>query len=107
MDNVAVKDIAVPEVAGDTRKNLIGISLEELTQDMKAMGLPAFRARQIWHGLYVKGAQKFADITTISKELQPQLEERFSLARPVISQDQKSVDGTRKWLLKLADGQEI
>jgi 23S rRNA (adenine2503-C2)-methyltransferase len=88
-------------------KNLIGLSFEELQQEVKNLKLPAFRARQIWHGLYVQGATEFSQISTISKDLQAELAKHLSLHRPGVSQNQKSVDGTQKWLLKLDDKQEI
>jgi 23S rRNA (adenine2503-C2)-methyltransferase len=88
-------------------KPLIGLSFEELQQEVKNLKLPAFRARQIWHGLYVQGATEFSQISTISKEWQAELAKHFSLHRPGVSQNQKSVDGTQKWLLKLDDKQEI
>jgi 23S rRNA (adenine2503-C2)-methyltransferase len=88
-------------------KNLVGHSYDELIEEMKQLQLPAFRGKQVGHGLYVKGAEKFSHISTLSKDLQARLQELFALDRPTISQDQKSSDGTRKWLLKMADGQEV
>jgi 23S rRNA (adenine2503-C2)-methyltransferase len=59
------------------------------------------RAQQIWHWLYVRGAQDFAAMTTLSKELRAALAQTFTLARPEIAAEQTSVDGTRKWLIRL------
>jgi 23S rRNA (adenine2503-C2)-methyltransferase len=59
------------------------------------------RVQQIWHWLYVRGAQDFEAMTTLSKELRAALAQRFTLARPQIAAEQISVDGTRKWLLSL------
>ena len=56
------------------------------------------RVQQIWHWLYVRGAQDFDAMTTLSKELRAALAQRFTLARPEIVAEQISVDGTRKWL---------
>jgi 23S rRNA (adenine2503-C2)-methyltransferase len=59
------------------------------------------RVQQIWHWLYVRGAQSFDEMTTLSKELRATLARHFTLARPEIAAEQISVDGTRKWLLRL------
>jgi 23S rRNA (adenine2503-C2)-methyltransferase len=59
------------------------------------------RVQQIWHWLYVRGAQGFDEMTSVSKELRGALAERFTLARPEVAAEQISVDGTRKWLLRL------
>ena len=56
------------------------------------------RAQQVWHWLYVRGAQDFDEMTTLSKELRAELARHFTLARPEIAAEQVSVDGTRKWL---------
>jgi 23S rRNA (adenine2503-C2)-methyltransferase len=65
------------------------------------------RVSQMWSWLYVRGATDFAQMTDIAKDLRSELAARFTLARPVIVTEQVSVDGTRKWLLRLADGREI
>ena len=59
------------------------------------------RVQQIWHWLYVRGAQSFDEMTTLSKDLRAVLQERFTLDRPEVAAEQISVDGTRKWLLRL------
>ncbi len=46
-------------------------------------------------------------MTTISKDMRDDLSERFRISRPEIVTAQVSSDGTRKWLLRLADGQEV
>jgi 23S rRNA (adenine2503-C2)-methyltransferase len=59
------------------------------------------RVQQIWHWLYVRGANDFDEMSTLSKELRAELAQHFTLARPEIAAEQISVDGTRKWLLRL------
>ncbi|NNF94070.1 MAG: 23S rRNA (adenine(2503)-C(2))-methyltransferase RlmN, partial [Altererythrobacter sp.] len=49
---------------------------------------------------------EFADMTDIAKTMRPWLNERFVIARPDVVEAQHSTDGTRKWLLKTADGHE-
>ena len=96
---------AAPTVDG--RTSLIGFSREALTAEMVALGEKPFRARQLWHWIYARGAADFADMTNLGKEFRARLAERYTLARPVVSRAQNSVDGTSKWLLRLADGQEV
>jgi 23S rRNA (adenine2503-C2)-methyltransferase len=57
--------------------------------------------QQIWHWLYVRGVQDLGAMTTLSKEMRAELDRHFTLARPEIVAEQTSVDGTRKWLLRL------
>ena len=96
---------AAPTVDG--RTSLIGLSREALTAEMVALGEKPFRARQLWQWVYARGAADFADMTNLGKEFRARLAERYTLARPVVSRAQNSVDGTSKWLLRLADGQEV
>src|SRR5207248_7956786 len=47
------------------------------------------------------GVTRFADMTSVSKDVRAALDERFTLERPDVEAEQVSVDGTRKWLLRL------
>src|SRR5580704_9026269 len=87
------------------KRNLIGLSYDELTEALTALGLEKFRAKQIWSWIYFHGATDFNAMSTLAKPVREKLAEHFTVARPAISQDQKSGDGTRKWLLKMTDGQ--
>jgi len=89
------------------KRNLIGLDLMELKEALATQGFEPFRAKQIWSWLYFHGARDFSKMTTLSKPAREKLAEHFVIARPTISQDQKSADGTRKWLLRMEDGQEI
>jgi 23S rRNA (adenine2503-C2)-methyltransferase len=91
----------------DGRRNLIGLDRDELAAELNALGLPAFRARQIWHWLYHRGATAFDVMTTLAKPVREQLAEHFFIDRPEVSRDLKSADGTAKWLLRMADGQQF
>ncbi len=91
----------------DGRKSLLGLSREALTAEMAALGEKPFRARQLWQWIYARGATDFDVMTNLAKDFRARLAERYSLDRPVVSRAQNSVDGTSKWLLRLADGQEV
>src|SRR5258707_14534393 len=59
------------------------------------------RVQQLWNWIYVRGVTRFEHMTSVSKELRAALEQRFTLTRPEVVAEQISVDGTRKWLLRL------
>jgi len=106
LDGPAKIELPTP-VRADGRRSLIGLTRDELTRELAALGHPAFRARQLWHWIYHQGATGFAAMSTLAKGLRADLDVRFTLDRPQMTREQVSVDGTRKWLLRLADGQEI
>src|SRR4051812_619864 len=85
--------------------SLVGLSRAELAEALASVGVPAsqrkMRAQQIWNWLYARGATGFEQMTSVSKELRAALAEKFTLGRPDIVAEQVSVDGTRKWLLRL------
>ncbi len=97
---------APPAPAADSRKNLIGLDRAELAEELKAIGQPAFRARQLWHWIYFRGLTDFAAMTTLSKDFRAELAKHYVVERPGVVVDQQSIDGTRKWLMRFADGQE-
>jgi 23S rRNA (adenine2503-C2)-methyltransferase len=88
------------------KPSLVGASRSKLADMLGGIGVPErerkMRAQQIWHWLYVRGAQDFSQMTSISKEVRGALEQHFTLERPEVVTEQVSADGTRKWLLKLA-----
>ena len=87
------------------KPSLVGLPRAELAKALGGVGVPerqcGMRVQQIWHWVYVRGAQSFDEMTTLSKNLRATLAEHFTLARPEIAAEQISVDGTRKWLLRL------
>jgi 23S rRNA (adenine2503-C2)-methyltransferase len=87
------------------KPSLIGLSRAALAEVLGGLGVGErarrMRVAQIWHWLYVRGAQSFDEMTTLSKDLRAGLAGDFTLARPQIAAEQISIDGTRKWLLRL------
>ncbi len=88
-------------------RELVGLSREELLAEMTAMGAEAFRVRQLWHWIYNRGVTDIGAMTTLSKTFRTALAERCGVGRPAVTRALASVDGTRKWLLRFADGQEV
>jgi 23S rRNA (adenine2503-C2)-methyltransferase len=100
-----VEKLPLERYRAPDKPSLVGLSREALAQALGSAGVPErqqhMRVQQIWHWLYVRGAQDFDTMTTLSKELRTVLQERFTLDRPEVAAEQISVDGTRKWLLRL------
>ena len=71
------------------------------------MGEKPFRVKQIWHWLYNKGVTDFSKMSTLAKPLQARLAEKYLISRPQVITEKNSTDGTRKWLLRFADGKEV
>ncbi len=86
--------------------NLAGLTRAELRATLEAFGVDAkksrMRANQLWRWIYHYGLTDFAAMTDVSKELRADLASAFTLARPEIVERQVSVDGTRKYLIRLA-----
>jgi len=98
---------AAPAARADGRINLVGLTREELEAELTAGGFEKFRARQVWHWIYHRGATDFAVMTTLAKPAREKLAERYVVDRPTAVRDLTSTDGTRKWLCRMPDGQEI
>ena len=87
------------------KPSVVGLSRAALAEALGGVGVPErqqrMRVQQIWQCLYVRGVQSFDEMTTLPKDLRAILAGHFTLARPEIMAEQISVDGTRKWLLRL------
>ena len=98
---------APPTTGADGRRNLVGMSKEMLAREMAALGEKPFRAKQLWRWIYKNGVTEFAAMTDLAKPLRDTLDQAYVIERPTIAHAQESADGTRKWLLRLADGHEV
>jgi len=84
--------------------NLIGLSREELTREIGALGEKPFRAKQLWHWMYHQGETDFDKMTSLGKPLREKLKQTHVVARPTVLRELTSSDTTRKWLLQFSDG---
>ena len=95
----------------DGRHDLTGLPRSAIADLLSAAGLAPkaarLRAKQLFHWIYHRGATDFAAMTDIAKPMRPWLAERFAIERPEVVEAQHSTDGTRKWLLRTADGHEF
>lgn len=100
-----------PKTPTDDRIRLVGLGRKEIAQHLTDFGIEPkkvrMRTKQIFHWIYNYGVQDWSQMTNIAKGLRAELEEKFSLARPEIIERQISVDGTRKYLIRMAPGIEV
>lgn len=85
------------------RTNLLGLTRAELEAFIVAMGEKPFRARQLMKWLYKRAASDFDQMTDLAKSFRERLKEVAEVRTPQIRLTQVSGDGTRKWLLSMAD----
>ncbi len=90
------------------KADLRSLSFEELSEELALMGEKPFRAKQVFSWLHEKQAADFSEMTDLSKALREKLAGRFALtalepADVLVSK----LDGTRKYLFRLADGNVI
>jgi len=95
-----------PDVASPTRPSIAGLSRSGLRAELAHIGATErqlrMRANQLWSWIYAHGVTSFDAMSDISKDLRATLSQRYTLERPEIVTEQVSVDGTRKWLLRLS-----
>jgi 23S rRNA (adenine2503-C2)-methyltransferase len=91
--------------------NLVGLPRIELLDALIEAGTNAkkakMRAGQIWQWIYQKGVREFDQMTNLSKDYRTFLKERFVVMVPEVVSKQVSVDGTRKYLIRIAGGHEV
>ena len=87
------------------KPSLVGLTRAQLAKLLDAIGVPEtqckMRVQQLWHWIYFRGFTEFDQMSSLSKELRAKLAQQFTLERPQVMAEQISVDGTRKWLLRL------
>lgn len=87
--------------------NLLGLDRTGLEEYFSSIGEKKFRASQIMKWIHQLGVTDFQQMNNLSKDLRTQLSETATIENLQVTQDQVSTDGTRKWLLQLADGNHI
>lgn len=87
------------------RPSIAGLDRSGLAEALAAIGVPEksrrMRVAQLWGWLYVRGVRSFDEMSDVSKDLRARLADTYTLDRPEIVSEQVSVDGTRKWLMRL------
>lgn len=91
-------------MTSDEKTNLLGMPRELLESYFSNRGEAVFRARQVMKWIYHHGIADFHEMTDLPKSLRQGLIEEAEIRVPEIALEQSSDDGTRKWLLRLDDG---
>jgi 23S rRNA (adenine2503-C2)-methyltransferase len=97
-----------PPQEGPPRRSLLDLdlpALEALVAD--ELGEPPYRARQIFHAVYQEGLRDYESMTALPRPLRQRLAGRLKLELPSVHQVRSSADGSRKYVLELADGKRI
>ena len=88
----------------DAKPSLLGLTRDRLADALRSIGVEdrkvRMRVNQLWHWIYLRGADSFDRMTNVSKDLRAELAEHFVVGRPELVTEQISVDGTRKWLFR-------
>ena len=85
-------------------KDIKSMTLAELGAELKALGEPAFRAKQIYRWMH-RGVRDFSEMTDISRSLRERLTAEYTLVSPTVARRlQSQKDGTIKYLWRLMDG---
>lgn len=103
--------LTIPRKMSAGITNLVGLSREELRAALVNAGTTEkqakMRAGQIWQWIYQKGVREFEQMTNLAKDYRIFLASNFTISIPEIVSKQISVDGTRKYLLRIAGGHEF
>ncbi len=87
---------------------LFGIGLGELTELMAGLGQKPYRARQVWDALYKQRVGSLDEVTTLPVLLRAELAAAgWVVGLPVMAQTAVSVDGTERYLMRMADGETV
>lgn len=88
-------------------KNIKDFNLEELKEELKTIGEKPYRAEQIFQWIYVEKVKNFEEMTNLSLDLRKRLEENYTMCNYRILRKLESVDGTKKYLFDVRDGNAI
>jgi 23S rRNA (adenine2503-C2)-methyltransferase len=94
-------------MTAEPRPDLADLERAALESALEARGHQRFHARQIFRWLYKRGVTDVDAMTDLSRDLRATLARDFTLTTPALAQREVSVDGTEKFLLRLADGRHI
>jgi len=117
MSTTLISDIKRPlsSPASDALIKLVGLGRKDISEHLSnnesILAIEPkkirMRTKQIFHWIYNYGVTEWSQMTNIAKPLRAKLQTIFSLERPEIIERQISVDGTRKYLIRMAPGIEV
>lgn len=91
----------------DFPKDFSECDRDDLERAAQALGLPAFRGRQIFSWIHRKDVTTFDGMSNLPADMRTRLSALTTIAEPSLDSRQVSADGTTKFLLRLADGRRI
>jgi len=86
-------------------QTIVGLEVADLQQVLE--GQPAYRARQIYEAVYRQRVSDLVQVTALPASLRKEIASKLPLGLPQVSAEYKSVDGTRRYLLRLEDGKTV
>ncbi len=90
-----------------SKTKFFSLTLPELTEAIKGLGKPGFRAQQLYRWMHAQGIEDFDKMTNLSKEFRKELPELFDFSMPAIQTVHKSVDGTTKILFSVGMNRSV
>ena len=103
--------VTIPRKMPDGPLNLLGLTRDALRDTLIAAGTSEKQAKmrtgQLWQWIYQKGVRQFDEMTNLSKDYRALLTENFVITLPEVVSKQVSVDGTRKYLVRISGGHEV
>jgi 23S rRNA (adenine2503-C2)-methyltransferase len=103
--------LTIPRKLPDGPMNLVGLTRAQMRDVLIEHGTPEKQAKmrvgQIWQWIYEKGVRDFAVMSNLAKTYRTELAEHFVIEVPEVVSKQVSLDGTRKYLMRIAGGHEV
>jgi len=103
--------LTIPRKLPDGPMNLVGLTRTQMRDVLIEHGTPEKQAKmrvgQIWQWIYEKGVRDFAVMSNLAKTYRAELAEHFVIEVPDVVSKQVSLDGTRKYLMRIAGGHEV
>jgi len=103
--------LTIPRKLPDGPMNLVGLTRAQMRDVLIEHGTPEKQAKmrvgQIWQWIYEKGVRDFAVMSNLAKTYRAELAEHFVIEVPKVVSKQVSLDGTRKYLMRIAGGHEV
>lgn len=89
------------------RINLLGLNERHLSSFLAELGEKPYRAKQLLRWIHHAGADDFAVMTDVSKQLRERFAQLATISPPPVLRDTVAADGTRKWLLDVGTNNAI
>ncbi len=103
--------LTIPRKLPEGPMNLVGLTRDQMRDVLITHGTlekqAKMRVGQIWQWIYEKGVRDFAVMSNLAKTYRAELAEHFVIEVPEVVSKQVSLDGTRKYLMRIAGGHEV